>query len=221
MMQIFAYLLHFLIEGCPWACLHCWIEWGAVHPRCVLHGEGRVRERDQEDRPTSASRVPAHRCPCHNSASGCCLWLWIPLLCFCESDFFFSRFKLSTLFLLARILSLSKTGSLNPAYRWPCFSLYLFDILVQDFNAFARYISQFKDSEFPEFVSDLHVLVFMATLDIMPLRFTSNISSHFLYCFLFLREYMGPLYSALASQSREQVRILNWPHFLHNFIIWE
>lgn len=40
----------------------------------------------------------------------------------------------------------------------------------QDFNAFARYISQFKDSEFPEFVSDLHVLVFMATLDIMPLR---------------------------------------------------
>ena len=56
----------------------------------------------------------------------------------------------------------------------------------------------------------------MATLDIMPLRFTSNISSHFLYCFLFLREYMGPLYSALASQSRDQVRILNWPHFLHN-----
>ena len=44
------------------------------------------------------------------------------------------------------------------------------NLLCQDFNAFARYISQFKDSEFPEFVSDLHVLVFMATLDIMPLR---------------------------------------------------
>ena len=44
-------------------------------------------------------------------------------------------------------------------------------VLLQDFNAFARYISQFKDNEFPEFVSDLHVLVFMATLDIMPLRY--------------------------------------------------
>ena len=44
-------------------------------------------------------------------------------------------------------------------------------VLMQDFNAFARYISQFKDNEFPEFVSDLHVLVFMATLDIMPLRY--------------------------------------------------
>merc|ERR1712088_530774 len=60
----------------------------------------------------------------------------------------------------------------------------LLESSIQDFNAFARYISQFKDSEFPEFVSDLHVLIFMATLDIMPLR-----------------EYMGPLYSALASQS--------------------
>ena len=44
-------------------------------------------------------------------------------------------------------------------------------VFLQDFNAFARYISQFKDNEFPEFVSDLHVLVFMATLDIMPLRY--------------------------------------------------
>merc|ERR1711997_847878 len=64
----------------------------------------------------------------------------------------------------------------------------LLESSIQDFNAFARYISQFKGSEFPEFVSDLHVLVFMATLDIMPLR-----------------EYMGPLYSALASKSRDQV----------------
>ena len=48
--------------------------------------------------------------------------------------------------------------------------MYICTSFPQDFNAFARYISQFKDSEFPEFVSDLHVLVFMATLDIMPLR---------------------------------------------------
>jgi len=67
----------------------------------------------------------------------------------------------------------------------------LLESSIQDFNAFARYISQFKDNEFPEFVSDLHVLVFMATLDIMPLR-----------------EFMGPLYSALASKDRNQ--IIEW-----------
>ena len=75
--------------------------------------------------------------------------------------------------------------------------------LPQDFNAFARYISQFKDSEFPEFVSDLHVLVFMATLDIMPLRL--NEIMQLISNLLLSREYMGPLYSALASKSRDQV----------------
>ena len=77
-------------------------------------------------------------------------------------------------------------------------------LLLQDFNAFARYISQFKDSEFPEFVSDLHVLVFMATLDIMPLRL-NEIIQLMMSNLLLSREYMGPLYSALASKSRDQV----------------
>jgi len=62
----------------------------------------------------------------------------------------------------------------------------LLESSLQDFNAFARYISQFKDEDFFEFVSDLHVLVFMATLEIMPLR-----------------EYMGPLYEAIATQSKD------------------
>ena len=35
------------------------------------HIEGWVWKRDQEDRATLASRVPAHRCSCHHSASGC------------------------------------------------------------------------------------------------------------------------------------------------------
>jgi len=62
----------------------------------------------------------------------------------------------------------------------------LLESSLQDFNAFARYISQFKDTDFFEFVSDLHVLIFMATMDIMPLR-----------------EYMGPLYEAIATKNKE------------------
>ena len=72
---IFVHPVHILIKGCSRACLHCWIEWGAVHPRRVLHGEGWVRERDQEDRSAFACRVPAHWCSCHHSTSG----LFVPL----------------------------------------------------------------------------------------------------------------------------------------------
>merc|ERR1712066_485435 len=90
--------------------------------------------------------------------------------------------RLYSLLRLSRYLP--RTGSLSIENR-------LLESSIQDFNAFARYISQFKDNEFPEFVSDLHVLVFMATLDIMPLR-----------------EFMGPLYSALASKDRNQ--IIEW-----------
>lgn len=43
---------------------------------------------------------------------------------------------------------------------------------MQDFNSFARYITQFRSAEFFDAVSDFHVLIFMATLDIMPLRYT-------------------------------------------------
>jgi len=69
----------------------------------------------------------------------------------------------------------------------------LLESSLQDFNSFARYIGQFSDAEFPALVSDLHVLAFMATLDIMPLR-----------------EYMGPLYTALASGNTDQV--VEWAH---------
>ena len=41
----------------------------------------------------------------------------------------------------------------------------------QDFNSFARYISQFRSAEFYDAVADFHVLVFLAALDIVPLRF--------------------------------------------------
>ena len=40
----------------------------------------------------------------------------------------------------------------------------------QDFNSFAQYMSQFRSAEFLTAISDLHVLMFMATNEIMPLR---------------------------------------------------
>ena len=40
----------------------------------------------------------------------------------------------------------------------------------QDFNAWARYWSQFRSAEFLTAVSDLHVLMFLATNEILPMR---------------------------------------------------
>ena len=41
---------------------------------------------------------------------------------------------------------------------------------LQDFNSFAQYMSQFRSAEFLQALSDLHVLLFLAGNDIMPLR---------------------------------------------------
>lgn len=60
---------------------------------------------------------------------------------------------------------------------------------IQDFNSFATYINQFRSAEFYESVADLHVLMFMANLDIIPLR-----------------EFMGPLLEAVKSGDREAAR---------------
>merc|ERR1712059_121779 len=72
----------------------------------------------------------------------------------------------------------------------------LLESSIQDFNAFARYISQFRSAEFLDSVSDLHVLVFMATTDVIPLR-------HF----------MGPLYEAIRCKSLEAAR--EWSYLDH------
>ena len=45
-----------------------------------------------------------------------------------------------------------------------------FFLNFQDFNSFAQYMSQFRSAEFLTAISDLHVLMFMATNEIMPLR---------------------------------------------------
>lgn len=72
----------------------------------------------------------------------------------------------------------------------------LLDSSIQDFNSFARYISQFRSAEFFDAISDFHVLIFMATLDIMPLR-----------------EYMGPLLEAVKTKNREAAR--EWSYMDH------
>ena len=41
---------------------------------------------------------------------------------------------------------------------------------LQDFNSFAQYMNQFRSAEFLLAISDIHVLVFMAQNEIMPMR---------------------------------------------------
>jgi len=72
----------------------------------------------------------------------------------------------------------------------------LLESSIQDFNAFARYISQFRSAEFLDSVSDLHVLVFMANTDVIPLR-----------------PYMGPLYEAIRTKNTEAGR--EWSYLDH------
>jgi len=54
-------------------------------------------------------------------------------------------------------------------------SEFLIIFLFQDFNSFAKYVNQFRSAEFLEAVSDLHVLIFMANLDIIPLRLVTHV----------------------------------------------
>lgn len=72
----------------------------------------------------------------------------------------------------------------------------LLESSLQDFNSFAQYMSQFRSAEFLNAVSDLHVLVFMATLDIMPLR-----------------DFLGPLYEAIRTSNVEAAR--EWSYLDH------
>ncbi len=59
---------------------------------------------------------------------------------------------------------------------------------LQDFNSFAQYMNQFRSAEFLLAISDIHVLVFMAQNEIMPMRldliYTANHNNLFLCIFL-------------------------------------
>jgi len=65
----------------------------------------------------------------------------------------------------------------------------LLESSIQDFNAFARYISQFRSAEFFDSVADFHVLLFLAALDIVPLR-----------------DFMGSLLESIKIGDREGAR---------------
>lgn len=41
---------------------------------------------------------------------------------------------------------------------------------LQDFSTLATYLKKFKDDQFLEAMSDFHVLVYIATMDMLPLR---------------------------------------------------
>ena len=53
---------------------------------------------------------------------------------------------------------------------------------LQDFNSFAQYMNQFRSAEFLQAISDIHVLVFMAQNEIMPLRL--EVQPYYLYILL-------------------------------------
>ncbi|XP_045622608.2 nuclear protein localization protein 4 homolog [Procambarus clarkii] len=67
---------------------------------------------------------------------------------------------------------------------------------LQDFSALASYLKKFSDDQFLEAVSDLHVLVYIATMDMLPLR-----------------EYIGPLLEAVKK--RERAAALEWKQSGH------
>ncbi|KAG7154439.1 Nuclear protein localization protein 4-like [Homarus americanus] len=67
---------------------------------------------------------------------------------------------------------------------------------LQDFNALATYLKKFGDEQFLEAVSDLHVLVYIATMDMLPLR-----------------EYIEPLLEAVKK--RDRAAALEWKQSGH------
>lgn len=61
----------------------------------------------------------------------------------------------------------------------------LVDGHIQDFNALATYLQQFAFDEFYEAINDFHLLIYIATMDMLPMR-----------------EYLAPLLEALKNKDR-------------------
>lgn len=57
---------------------------------------------------------------------------------------------------------------------------------IQDFNALSTYLSQFAFNEFFTAINDFHLILYIATMDMLPMR-----------------EFMGPLLEALKNKDRE------------------
>ncbi|XP_030746958.1 nuclear protein localization protein 4 homolog [Sitophilus oryzae] len=56
---------------------------------------------------------------------------------------------------------------------------------IQDFNALTTYLQQFNFDEFYEAIDDFHLLIYIATMEMLPMR-----------------EYLGPLLDALRNKDR-------------------
>lgn len=67
---------------------------------------------------------------------------------------------------------------------------------IQDFNSLSSYLSQFTPQEFLTAISDFHLLVYIATMDMLPMK-----------------DYMDPLLFAITTQNSEQA--LEWSHSEH------
>lgn len=68
---------------------------------------------------------------------------------------------------------------------------------IQDFNALNHYLSQFNSNEFFIAINDFHLLLYIATMEMLPMK-----------------EYMGPLLNALrnkdAAAAEEWSRSEHW-----------
>lgn len=72
----------------------------------------------------------------------------------------------------------------------------LLDGDIQDFNALNQYLSQFSSTEFFTAINDFHLLLYIATMDMLPMR-----------------EYMGPL--LLALKNRDTAAAEEWSRSEH------
>lgn len=62
----------------------------------------------------------------------------------------------------------------------------LVDGQLQDFHALSNYLSQFSPNEFLTAMNDFHLLLYIATMDMLPMK-----------------DYMGPLLEALRNKDSD------------------
>lgn len=67
---------------------------------------------------------------------------------------------------------------------------------IQDFNSLSSYLAQFTPREFLTAISDFHLLLYIATMDMLPMR-----------------EFMGPLLTAVKNRDLDQA--LEWSRSEH------
>ncbi|XP_031788253.1 nuclear protein localization protein 4 homolog isoform X2 [Nasonia vitripennis] len=72
----------------------------------------------------------------------------------------------------------------------------LIDGQVQEFGSLCNYMQQFTPDQFLDAVSDFHLLIFFAFMDVLPLK-----------------NHMGPLLEAVRTQDRQKAN--EWSHSVH------